>query len=407
MFTDFDDAFQKMHQRTSEIEIPNEIIKTISDELPDNLMYKQVANKPIVHLVTKNTKSPMQVSVSIQITDDMKNISSENVPEYLYRNQKAIEIDSDQTIIVNGHKLKVSSFIKQPFDPSFKTPLILAPEPFPEPHQVKLSSSDKNNNVNVKLSFQRVPFNSLNKIKIESIDDYPFKVIWVISERNNSATIKFKINLEKAKSVLDIVNTRNLYHAFLNGTILFSGNKITAEHKKVEGDISLEKLMEFWSKAYLVSKELNLEFDPHKMVSQNDAYLIEAIYRSLIEKKPFRENAEMNSINFNNLKGTTKNDLLSADDLCISFNQTDELDILEQKFKLNKVVFWYHINISGFKKNEKGETVYLIKNIRGKAMYSSNMYIKDPSNSSPSQFFKNRKIQDKFIKATEIDIEKL
>lgn len=350
MFANFKKAFKKDE---TTYKIPQAILESMSDKLPEGFEYVQVARKTCA-IKSKNKKTNIKVKLKL---DDKVNIKNpQELSEYLYRSQKEVEIDSS-IIEFDGFKFSVNDLIKMPFSSNEfdekNIKLILKPVSFPKPIPLIIGYGDNN----IEMNFQRQPYEDLHKSLFKSIDRKSLVISYMLDEVSKGITVNITINIGEAESVEEIVIISEIYKCFKNGKGKISNIELNKGFDNANEESGLDSLIQFWNKVNLLSKELGILFKPQKEIKKSDIDLVEKLYKSFIEKKPYREFINIDEIEVTFSKESDNSGMLNKDGIVLDFTSNNEYKLLGQKLNLLDHVMWCNLKIKDIvlidKKNYK------------------------------------------------------
>lgn len=300
MFANFNKAFNK--GKTSN-NIPQPIIDSMNTKLPDGFEYKQI-NQDACGIVVEGNK--MTFSIDIDKENEFHATTEKELMQYLYRTQRKLEVKSD-TLQINGHIFNLNEIVKYPFkDLKFQEgsgKIVIVPPPFPEPFELPLTY-EEGHSINIKV--QRQPYADLNKSLYKSIEMEAIELSYIIDEVKKNMKMDFKINLNKAKSVEEIIIISKLYKNFNEGKFILGTTKVDVDINKNEQDDNFLQLIDFWQKVDKISRVLGVLFEPKDKISREEVTTINALYNSFIEKCDYKQ-------------------FIDTDQLTLSFK--DEIDV--------------------------------------------------------------------------------
>jgi hypothetical protein len=290
MFSNFKKAFKKKEINK---EIPQEIIDLLNEKLPKGFKYQQMGEGVCA-------KVPIAPGAKITVQLDTKNLpkeirTAEKLMEFMYRTQESITIlpDKDGCITVNDTKLKIDELIETPLkDKKLKEcKMSISPPPFPPPFIVPI----KVNGIRKDISFQRYPYADMQKSLFRNTDNGILKLSYLINEENRSMNFSFNIEIEKAENIAQILEALRFYEAFQRNDFKIAGMEVT-KITATEEEQAIIETINFWERIYELEKVLGNKFVPEFPITQNVAERLEQLYRSFVEKKPYKEYVDINSI---------------------------------------------------------------------------------------------------------------
>lgn len=369
MFIDFDKAFNENDTN----HIPIEVIKVLTDKLPEGFTYDILDGEV---LALKPTTEGIKLDgLKIDTTDPIfegfvpKDIIE--AVEYLYRSQKKLKVklNGEDELLINGKNFKVSNIIMNPLNENIegKHEISIIPPPFEPPSELELETE----NVTQKFMVQRVPLAHMYKIKFESIDEGSFKISFIIDEKNKSFKFNYKIQFDKVISTLDMLNALKLYYGCLTNNFKINGHKVNAKKFNEKEAQSVLKNIALWEKIAVLEIKLNAKFNPDIGLDQEDVLIIEKLYRSLIENKPFKEFVSLNDFSMANLESNEQlQDILGKEGIVFNLTQTAEINLLGAKLKLYMLTYLFDLIVIDFVKDNDVIKLLTIPS-KGKKIYQS------------------------------------
>ena len=317
MFASFNDVFKGKSLR--EKKVPDVTLKYLSNNLPKGVKY--VSDEHGNLTITSSDGSAVTFGgFNVTVTDEMRSVlgkqcSAAQIAKYAYNTQKKIEMNlkEDGMIIVNGERMPVEKFAYNMFDnfSYINSKFYMIPPKFPEPFELELGCEKYKR----KLTFQRVPYASLDKM-----------------------TLGF--DLKKANTVKDIVETVFIYNAYCDGKGLLMGNPVGGGKDKVEDKKFDENSARFWEKVLEIEEKLNLNFIPPKDdIEFETICMVEQLYQNLICKKPIKKRDIATSItsDMNMREGINLDDLIGKQ-IFFQYNATTTFELFEMQFSLPSIV---------------------------------------------------------------------
>lgn len=334
MFTNFDNTFK--NSKKDKTKLPKEILDVLNRKIPEELEYKEIENG-ICGIVPKNSKT-IKFTTKIKIPEIPEEIKKqihnfEDLYEYLYRTQKRCEIipDENGNIKINNVKIKINDFIKNVItDEGMKT-FELIPRNFPNAVRINIKAGNITKSFNIK----RLPYESMDKIYLKSIEEKPICIKIYMSNAEN-VDFNISISIEGIKDVKEIVDVCEFYKSFLNGDISLDNSEIKdIKYKEVPKNIFIDEKINFWKKVLEVEKIFDKKFDACKFDEKYDYVLMLRLYKSLIEEKPYKIPEKISSITFENKENYDKCNKMIGSKMLIEYEREAECDILGEN-----IHFW-------------------------------------------------------------------
>ena len=249
-----------------------------------------------------------------------------------------MNLKEDGIIIVNGERMPVEKFAYNMFDnfSYVNSKFYMVPPKFPEPFELELGCEKYKR----KLSFQRVPYASLDKSKFQSVNEDPLRMEFIVCEEDYSVKMTLGFDLKKANTVKDIVETVFIYNAYCDGKGLLMGHPVGRTQDKADDKKFDEKSAQFWEKVLEIEEKLNLKFIPPKDdIEFETICLVEQLYQNLICKKPVKQREIITSIisDMNVKEGVNLDDLIGKQ-IFFQYNATTTFELFEKEFSLPAIL---------------------------------------------------------------------
>lgn len=342
MFASFNDVFKSKSLR--EQKVPDVTLKYLSNSLPKGVKY--VSDEHGNLTITSSDGSKITIGgFNVTVTDEMRSVlgnqySTAQIAKYAYNTQKkiAMNLKEDGIIIVNGERMPVEKFAYNMFDnfSYINSKFYMVPPKFPEPFELELGCEKYKR----KLSFQRVPYASLDKSKFQSVNKDPLRMEFIVCEEDYSVKMTLGFDLKKANTVKDIVETVFIYNAYCDGKGLLMGHPVGRMKDKADDKKFDEKSARFWEKVFEIEEKLNLKFIPPKTdIEFETICLVEQLYQNLICKKPVKQREIITSIISDmNVKEGVNLDELIGKQIFFQYNATTTFELFEKKLSLPAIL---------------------------------------------------------------------
>ena len=342
MFASFNDVFKSKSLR--EQKVPDVTLKYLSNSLPKGVKY--VSDEHGNLTITSSDGSKITIGgFNVTVTDEMRSVlgnqySTAQIAKYAYNTQEkiAMNLKEDGIIIVNGERMPVEKFAYNMFDnfSYINSKFYMVPPKFPEPFELELGCEKYKR----KLSFQRVPYASLDKSKFQSVNKDPLRMEFIVCEEDYSVKMTLGFDLKKANTVKDIVETVFIYNAYCDGKGLLMGHPVGRMKDKADDKKFDEKSARFWEKVFEIEEKLNLKFIPPKTdIEFETICLVEQLYQNLICKKPVKQREIITSIisDMNVKEGVNLDDLIGKQ-IFFQYNATTTFELFEKEFSLPAIL---------------------------------------------------------------------
>ncbi|WP_288586021.1 MULTISPECIES: abortive infection system toxin AbiGii family protein [Lysinibacillus] len=383
MFADFNKAFFKDNEK--ETKIPKEVLITLSENLPDGFEYTELEDG-LVGIVPQKTDieiGGIKFNLKDKVFKEFTPANSDEAKEFLYRTQRKYEINltDEDSITINGTSFVIGEIIEKPFKEITKKThkLSIKPQPFRPPFEVYLEG----NGVKKNFLVERQPYADMNKSLFKSNNDENFEISYLLDEKELQLQFNFRLNIDNAIDVWEAIEGLKLYHSCITGNIKLNGEEISNIKTNHSDEITVIETIKFWEKVLNIQDVLNVKFSPKSKLEMEDVEIIEQLYRTLIEKKPFKEFIKINEMTFKGIKEMNIEDLLELEGLSFSFQQTSELEVLGAKIELFSLVSIFDFRVENFKPLREDEQSYILflEPIEGKKIYQSTIHFRTKSDS--------------------------
>lgn len=337
MFAKFDNIFNNSDNHI----IPDEIVSAINSiqDLPKG--YKYVKHDSFCMLESIEPENNKEVTYKGNIIVDKEvldkcgddSVTSKNILEYLYRTQSSAEV-TDLKLIVNGKEYDME--VGQ-FDTSSKPigrKMIIIPRPFLEPQIIPIQIIDGKK---FDISFSRKPYNSMDTM-LFSNDDFKSLDIKLyfhentIDNDNFDVDLSITININETKSVDNLIDSLELYKAFMNSNIIIDGTQLPKVSDAKYDKNWINAGLEIWHKVKELETMLKLNFNPSKDLNENQYTELLDLYDTLIENKELTYYNCVQSFNasVNNIADIEKH--LNKTGMSVDFIGSKNISVLEQEF---------------------------------------------------------------------------
>ena len=289
MFSNFKDAFIRRPQFT--VKTPDAVVQMISKGLPDGFRYVhdhdgfcRLECDGVMNIMPAEIKLPPKAK---SVFGEGAKVSLQEAMEYAYNAQIQIEFlpDDEDCYTINGQKIKRSELIIAPLKglEFIGGQVFVVPPEFPDPFPVDISG----NGYSLTLMIQRQPVNSLNLIQYSSVGNAPISVDFSFDLRKEDS-IQFEIHTNVSHSAMQTLISKEIFNAIILGKGMFNGFPLLSSENNKDKKIS-EETLRFWHRVVDVEHALGIEFDVAQEINIDDIKLIDALYRSLVEKKPYKK----------------------------------------------------------------------------------------------------------------------
>lgn len=377
MFADFNKAF---FNNDTKLKIPQEVMTALNEKLPKGFKYVEIDNG----ILGLTPESP-EISIggfifdtSNEVFGKFKPSNVNEVMEFLYRTQKSykINVDSDDKLNINGTEFKIEELTDYPYEekPLGKYSFTIIPQPFQSPFSFNLEGDG----IKKEFIIERQPFADMHKSLYKSVNDRNFEITYILDEEKQNISFNFNLNIKSSKSVAELLEYLKLYYSCTIGDIKINGDKIPKVQMNSLEDKSMKETIRFWEKVLTLEEVLSVNFIPDPQIELNEVICIEKLYKSLIEKKPFKEYISIDEIT---IKGVL-NDfdikrIVGVKGVSFSFQQSSSIKVLGVKLDLNSIVYYFDMKVKSYKCINKIEQNYklFIESCKDRKIYQSILYL--------------------------------
>ncbi|MFE6170187.1 abortive infection system toxin AbiGii family protein [Viridibacillus arvi] len=376
MFVDFNKAF---FNKETKLKMPQEVMTALNEKLPKGFKYAEIDNG-VVGLTPESSEVKIggfKFDTSSEVFGKFKPSNVNEVMEYLYRTQKRykINVDSDDKLNINGTEFKIEELIDYPYEEKSRGDysFTVIPQPFQPPFNISLEG----NGVKKEFIIERQPFADMQKSLYKSVNDSNFEISYIIDEENLKISFNFNLNIKSANSVIELVEYLTMYYSCMVGEIKLNGEKLPkVQTSSLEGK-SMKETISFWEKVLTIEEVLKVNLIPDPQIEFNEVICIEKLFKSIIEKKPFKEYINIDELT---IKGVS-NDfdierVVDAEGVSFSFQQSSSMKILGVNIDLNSIVSYFDMKVKSYKCTNEKERNYklFIEPYKDGKIYQSIMY---------------------------------
>jgi len=381
MFANFEKAFFKKNEMDDKI--PAEVLTSLGQKrnLPDGLMYADVGNGACAVFASDTEKMNLK-GFNVEIPNDLpKNFEPTNfheVMEFMYRTQRKLKVKTskEKVLSLNGKQIHIEDLVQFPLKEAAldEFELFLDPAPFPPPFTVSLEG----NGVVKQFSMQRQPYPDMNKTKFKSINNPAFEISYILNESNRRLTFTFKYNIEHAKDSTEVIEILKLYQACAKQDFKLQGHPFPPSNANETESKSIAQIINFWEKIRALEDVLQVTFIPSSKPDRKDVFNIEKLYRSLVEKRPFKEYVNITDFTLDVSPGFNGDELLNEDGIVLHYSNREEVKVLGVELDLYNIKGYFNFRITHMEplNAEKSKYRLFVKPLKEKRIFQSTFMFK-------------------------------
>ncbi|MEC2078633.1 abortive infection system toxin AbiGii family protein [Metabacillus fastidiosus] len=376
MFVNFENAFFK--KKELDKKIPQEIINSLSENLPAGFVYTDFGNGAVG--IKPKEDSKINFKGKIEIPDNLpKNFKPSTLNElleFIYRTQQdlKIKLDEDKNITINGVKFgidKLVSFPLQEIELRDNAEFKIIPRPFQPPFNISLEG----NGIKKIFLIQRQPYADMHISQFKSVDNSAFEISYLLYESEDRLQFNFNLNIDNAKNVQESIHAFKLYEACIKGEVKICGESFPIPELVESEEESIHETIIFWEKVLKLEDFLQVKFTPKSKLMIEEVYQVEKLYKSLIEKEPFKEYINLKDMTFNKYEGVDTDSLVGMKDLTFQFIETSKIELLGVELDLHSISAYFDFIITDIQPlhSDNDKIKIIVTPMEGKKIYKSTL----------------------------------
>lgn len=384
MFSKFRETFIKKPQFTSKI--PDAVLKSVGKNLPDGFRYVEDHDG----FCRLECDGEMDITPSgVKLPEEAQDVFAakgrftiHDVFAYAYNTQRNIELtpDEDGCYTVNGQKIRCSDFVVSPmknFELSDGRMYAMAP-PFPPPFPIEVAG----NGFTYTLMVQRQTINSIDKIKFASVGDGALSISYTLDSASENGSMQFNISMKPSASVADVLASKEIFNAFIQGTGTLGGVIIKSDNYDQSRRVPDEALR-FWHRLSDLENVLGMKFDALQEITIDDVKMVDELYRCFVTKQPFityQKDITISGIGELNETFLSKDGKAIGQEILFEYTEGVECNLLGIALQLYALVAVFGgivAEITLPTENSTGEFYVKLTPAEGKRMYSAKQFYLD------------------------------
>lgn len=339
MYSDFDKIFKEKEN----LKMPESIVSAINSikDLPKGYKYVNKDNicmlEPVSSEYEKDVQYKANVLIDKKILDALGNAPKELecIFEYLYRTQTPVEVE-DFKLLVNGksYDMKASQFNTDELKNGKK--VLLVPQKFLPAKEIPIQIIGGKK---FKISFSRKPYNSMDTM-LFSNDDFKSLDIKLYFHENDNNDEKFDVdinidlNIDEAKSVDMLIDSLELYKAFMTANIIIDDSKMPELNNSNYNKEWINSGIEIWNKVKRLEQLFDFKFNPSKDLNEDEYTQLLDLYDALVEKKEIIHYDCVQNFTAQVTKTVNLEEMLNKPGMNIEFFENKTYNLLGQAFEV-------------------------------------------------------------------------
>lgn len=371
MCANFRKAFESKN-----MSVPKSILSQLEKDLPDGFKYKS-SDDGLCIMVPDDINKIIKKE-SFILPKKLEDKSINEILQYSYSSQEPLKLK--ENIPLGDSMLEVKDIFKFPFKAKEISlgEIVLVPSPFCA-FNLELSG----NGIKKTITIKRQESKDINRIIFKRVDSRDLDFSYTLNSKSSKINFSININFEQCVSIEELIDNLKLYKAFGDGTIKISGIGIDKKGHDFKIDIdrnALDSIIDFYEKLLKITKLLNIDIKPKSSIDNDDIYSVDELYRTLIEKKPYKKYTQINKLNISMLNELDKELISNKEGFAFYSLCEFECSILGCSIDLPSIIAIYNIRITDVKILNSSKYIDYeldISNSKGKKIYSSCMHFKD------------------------------
>ena len=362
--------------------IPSGILQAMEYDLPEGYSYEDLGNGICFLKIPSGTSIKAKIFIEgatkeklhkCQYLDDYYNYAINLqrpivlLPDdngLYYFDEQAFSINQIMSMPLQDMKVKDGSF-------ELKVPR------FEYEISVKMSLFDKERIIKLK----RVSYDSLDNFKFVSDEKKGFVITMIINKTEPTVNISVFTDIVNAGSVKNVCDSIFWFNGFAKGEIIMYDQRMNPNNKAHITPYDDESV-QFWNQLLELEKIFNVNFDVTQGIYERDVIRVRELYRSLVEKKPFRKNESVSQLEASTIDEKEIN-IGAVVGQNIFFRFLTRQSNFVMGVKLNyvgiKYIFNAKITTYEYKEKTKKYVVLLENGQKNSPMFTSTLYFQNES----------------------------
>lgn len=345
-----------IEKNNNEMRIPQGILDSLSNDLPEGFQYRNVGNGFCVLEIPSGAQIKGKLRIDGATVENLKLCKTfEDIEMYATNLQQSICILPDEygNYYIDEHPFSAQQLLKKPLENMELVDGILRyePQPFDYSFCFKLRVNDDEIDVHA----VRKPHNSIDRMKFVSDNLEGFKLTLVLNVLEPKMTVNIVTDLQNAGSVQNVIDSIGLYNSFCKGEVYIYdvGLNNNNEAKLTPYD---QEAIEYWEQLKHMEDIFNIKFDVSVGIYEFDVIKVRELYRSLVKKEPFRINEIISKLEGNGKYETTQEVVnMVGREMFFRFLKDEKSTIMGQELHYYGIKYIFGGKVKKFSYDENSE----------------------------------------------------
>lgn len=387
------------------VDIPSGILESLAYNLPEGFSYTDIGNGFCKLMIPNGTQIKGRLRLEGASMENLQKCKTFNdLVSYAINIQKPIQLlpSEDGFYYLNDNPFTYEQFVKSPLNDIVLNDGVIKyiPPEFNYELKLPISADGKKDLVILK----RVPFDSLNQLKFVSKEDTGFVISVFVSIESPTMKISVATDFSNAGSVKNVCNSIFWFNAFAQGKFKIFG-KLVNENNEANLTPYDDDTIAFWKQLYDIEKKVNVSFDVSNGVYDRDVINVRELYRSIVEKKPFRKDETITCLSaFDESKSIDEMKEYIGKELFFRFLKEEKKVVMGVQLEVVGIKYIYGTKIKSFDyEQESRKYCFVLEPIQNVIPYTATQYFL--SKNELDKFLKNESSYNElFEKATCISV---
>ena len=331
------------------VDIPSGILESLAYNLPEGFSYTDIGNGFCKLMIPNGTQIKGRLRLEGASMENLQKCKTFNdLVSYAINIQKPIQLlpSEDGFYYLNDNPFTYEQFIKSPLkDIELENGVIqYIPPEFNHELKLPISADGKKDLVILK----RVPFDSLKQLKFVSKEKTGFVISVLVSVESPTMEITVTTDFSNAGSVNNVCNSIFWFNSFAQGKVKIFDDLV---NKKNEANLTPydDDAIAFWRQLYDIEKIFGVSFDVSNGVYDRDVINVRELYRSIVEKKPFRKDETITCLSaFDESKSIDEMKEYIGKELFFRFLKEEKKVVMGVQLEVEGVKYIYGTKIKSF-----------------------------------------------------------